>query len=329
MLRTFTFTGCLIVGLSISHARDLEGIPLHECTFPRAVSALRQDAAAQAVVAIDSALSGINELKKFTEGIKFKSGVPLIEQLSGENAMKYGALINQAKAQQLASLIASHRQRDMRVLEQLVMLADQEYRWERPPVENERDHTPYAVLLFLRENIDRKGFTNINATVCSVELALQMMVNGALVQLSEIPNANANIQAMQRLVTKSKQEQKLTDDEMDMGERLQKALRPVYRVKTYIDDLRIMQLMSTAADLNAQAKAEDLIYAAGDISKMGSTVERLNKEGRLDPRIYAGVRAWYAINTQIPADAIQETSKVPDASKSPAKKKARDKKKGD
>lgn len=89
---------------------------------------------------------------------KWKEGVPMVDQMSAEEASKFGELAQAQKAALFAALTESRRERDIRVIARMSRLADQGYRYgfEAPKDEKSEDALLLGIVLGAEEAISEK-----------------------------------------------------------------------------------------------------------------------------------------------------------------------------
>jgi len=82
------------------------------------------------------------------------------------------------------------------------------------------------------------------------------------------------------------------------------------RHTSFLLDIERLKLMARAADLNAQAKGQDLMFAGGDIRKVGTTLDAMMARRELDDEMQTALKAWFLVNEKIPSEVTNSLGQI-------------------
>jgi hypothetical protein len=277
---------------------------------------LRAETVERSGIAANQTMPLFDSLKVFMSDKFRKPGVALKDQLTPDEQAEFARLSQQLQAGMLVQLVVSHYDRDLRVFEQFVRLADQDYRWgPRLPKETDQDYIPYAILSVMRQKLPTPALTHPSQDRCSMEYALHQFISPALEALGAYKQINQGAVAMQSLLKKYNLQQpdftKMSKADVDLFVRWRDYVQAALKIGNFIHDMERLKLMFRAAELNNRAKTQDLTFAAGDINKIGATVQHMMEHNQLEEPVKIALGLWFAVNEKIPSDVTNSLDMLP------------------
>jgi hypothetical protein len=286
--------------------RDVASLSMDQCTFSQVMAILRLEPVERTGILASQTLPLIESLRAFVENKFKKTGVALKDQLTPDEHAEFSRLSQQMQAGVLAQLIESHRERDLRVFEQLVRLADQDYRFgSRLPKNTDEDYLPYAFLGVIREQISKPEITYPSKDRCSMEYALHQLLLPALDKLGEYQRFKEGFDFLTATLRKynlqSPDISKMSKTDADLFVHWRQYVDAAFNHRNFIYDMERLKIMMRAADLNARTKAQDL--TAGDIKKVGITIRHMMDQNQVDDTMKFALGVWFAVNEKIWSEA--------------------------
>jgi hypothetical protein len=269
----------------------------------------------KAALIAEQALPVIEQLKQITNKAK-TSDKPLKDQLPTEDVIEFAELSERMKTMTLAQLIESRRQRDLMVIEQMVMMADREYRWKDHPSENDgQAFTIYSALQLLKLSIEKNNITVPDGESCILDYALHMIEKEGIEKLAAIKGVLSVGSSIQAILDKYGMEKldrsRLSKADLDKINELEtNVLQPAERLRSFIKDLENIKLMARASEIMYEANKQDIAFGGGNIDAIGMTIQKKSIDKEFDEDMQLTIGLWTMINDKIPSQLIQDWKEV-------------------
>ena len=233
---------------------------------------------------------------------------PIKDQLSPDDIGKFTELTQRMKSMQLSQLVESRRERDAQVIEQMVMMADREWRWRERPDEKEPNYIIYASFKLIGLMLKDRTITTPSASVCSLDLALHKVEDEAITKLnaggarSESASVELNAILAKYRMTKI-DKSRLSKQDLDKVNQLENdVIHPMGRHADFINDLENIKTMARASEILYQANKQDISFSGGAPEALGKTIQRQAANNELDEPTKLAVGLWVKINDKVPSD---------------------------
>lgn len=310
---------CLIAFLpEISIANDenfdLSQIPIQQCSFQKVNSILISKSLKRSVMLAKNSGSPIEEINeianKATDHTK-----SIGAQLSVGNLDKLSSASQRLQTIQMEEFIEGDVERDLLVVDRLVKLSDNYYRWNKIPTEKDKDNLLlFSILLGVKEIIPSKDFKLKKPSQiekCSLDYAL---FNLEIEPLTKYANLKKDfISAMTRvnqIYVKYENKEKNysyfnNEDKKEISLLRNKFIFPAMREIEFIQNIEIVRRYAKMSGLIYKTCMSDVLYFGGDINKIGSSMEAKIKGGKLgtvDVFIYG---MWKVIKQKIPSETFK------------------------
>jgi len=288
-------------------------LPLERCELREVIARAQFESVEKAAAIAEQALPLLDQLDQ----IASKATIPnklIKDQLSPEDIGKFTELSQRLKTTQLAQLMESRRQRDLMVLEKMVMVADREYRWQDPPNEDNPDFIIYSALQLLRLTIEDKDISSPTSSGCTLEYALDSLeheviskINAGSARLEWAGKEFESILAKYRMKKLDRSRLSKTDLEK-VNELVNDVIKPMQRHGIFFMDIEHIKLMARASEIIYESDKQDIAFGGGDIEAIGKTIQRRKNNNEFDKSTQIAIGLWRRINEKIPSEFTQELS---------------------
>lgn len=294
---------------------DIASVPVARCTTQEVTTRMDMEGAQGA----GDLASGQIPILEETERLSAKATDPkksVGEQLSQPDLVRFVELSQKIKIGMLSGYVESRRQRDARVLQRLVQIADSEYRFANYQVEGE-DAVLRDVLHAMRAVANEQRWSRKidvqNSNVCSFRYAVNALADEALGKIDPA-TVGESTDALERIAQRngmaSINPDKLSDVDRAEFYRVRRDMAGPIAAFTYAEDMRNLAFLSDAMDLNYRAMKTDVVAGGGDVDAIGKTIDRMVAAGQIGQPQQMGFRALRVINEKIPAEAVDEWAKI-------------------
>lgn len=295
---------------------DIASVPRSRCT----VQAVTGRMGFQAIGAVADIATGslplLHEIEQINRRAK-DNGRPIRETLSQPDLIRFTELSQRLKVNTVGQYIESRRERDASVLQRLVEIADQEYRFADTTSNDAHDADLRAFLQGMRQYaIDQNWQIMAPAApggVCSFRLAVHTLAAEALGKVDENTYARdlAGMQAIaSRYGMKSVEVEKLSAaDQAEFG-RLREESQATTTAYNYVIDLSNIAYLADTMDISYSSMKQDFIVGGGDEKQLGHTADRMLRDGEIPAQQQMGFRVLGMINEKIPADVVTRLEQV-------------------
>jgi hypothetical protein len=260
----------------------------------------------------------IKELEEITAKAS-DANRPIGEQLTRADSAKFSQLSQRLRANQLALLIESRRERDADVLLSLAQAADRAYRWREEASEGDPSFIYHSILGALRDLPDFKNIapTTPSGSACNLEWALHLMETPAVKQAQVLASKLDSIaDDLERLGKKYKAKPldpaKMSPPDAAIFHRARREMAPYRNVRDFIANLEIIKSLAKASEIIYSSDRQDVLDSGGDIDAIGQTVLRKVEMKQFDSRTHVSIGTWRLINQKIPAAMIRRRDAVQD-----------------
>ena len=260
-------------------------------------------------------LQNANALQALMDARDWESGVPMIEQMTAEEAARFEELRQATINGQIASLIPSKRERDIIAIGKMAKIAEDSIKegFELPADDESEDAILATIVAAARELIPMSAtdtYPNADKLVgCELKSALIYAADNAAEEANEFPFLASAIEEMTRL---NETYPNLSTSDESMTERDRKALietrRIVQGAMVHVElanDYLRLALLEEVSQLLYDASMRDLFQSPGDLEAVGKTWQGWVEAGHVNERQVAAAGLLYYLNEQIPSDVIK------------------------
>lgn len=242
----------------------------------------------------EASLAVLQEYQEFIGTREWKADVPLGEQMSSEEAEKFGTLRQRLLSQQFAQLLESKRERDIRIIGRMAILADKAARYgiETPEDEHTENYKLVAVLLAMRKlfPVDTESILalSVDGVGCSLDKALFSDALSAAKSAFQVDGWKEAVDALDELAKKygTPVDEELMDAETRHHYR--RVLVPIIgSVKSKLwlsEDLYRLGELEQVSKLMVESRRQSFYEAPGDFRSSGKTWDRWVATGKITAR---------------------------------------------
>ncbi len=310
----------IVVGAA-EQGMKVSDLSLERCELREVIARMQYESTETAAAIAEQTLPLLKQL----EAINSKATVPnkpIKDQLSSDDIAKFSEINQRLKSAQLSQLMESRRQRNLTVIEKMVMISDREYRWLEQPEEKDPDFIIYSALQLLRLTIKENNISTPTSPSCTLEYALHSLENKAIEKLNA-GNARLN-SAMDELksilskygMDKLDRSRLSKADLKKVNELINGVINPMRRHREFIQDIENIKLMARVSDITYESNIKDIAFSGGDIKAIGKTIQRRNKSNEFNENMQIAMGLWTKINEKIPSDIVNEWDELEGAAKS-------------
>ena len=259
----------------------------------------------------------LDNFQKFMNSRKWKDGVPMGEQMTTAEAVRFGELRQQIMDQNLLSLHFSKRDRDIDVLYRMAIIADKtaRYGFDVPTDEKSKDYIANLFLFGARDvlPVDEKKLAPLisgnEKQPCSLEVGL---LKAAFEALSEFMGVEGKGEAFATLTALAqKYGRPLDGSKMTPAEFEKYSLAmPIYEKAasrmTLSNDLQRLAIIENASKILFASWQQDQTAAPGQIEHVGATVQEWLRSGKLNKDQEKAIQILGAVNERLPAPLLQD-----------------------
>ncbi|MEM5537541.1 hypothetical protein WNY58_14220 [Neptuniibacter pectenicola] len=300
-----------VIAGAAERGMKVSDLSLGRCELREVIARKQFESTDRAAAIAEQTLPLLKEL----EVINSKGTVPnkpIKDQLSADDIGKFAELSQRLKSAQISQLMESRRERDLKVMERMVMIADRDYRWQEQPEEKDPDFIIYSAIQLLRFTVKDVNINAPTSSMCTLEYALHSLETEAIDKLN---SGNAQLETaikqFRSILAKYGMEKldrsRLSKKELEtVNDLMNGVIRPMQRHGDFIKDIENIKLMARASDITYESNKQDIAFSGGDISAIGATIQRRNKNNEFTENMQIALGLWIKINEKIPADIVNE-----------------------
>jgi len=300
-----------VVAGAAEQGMKVSDLPLERCELREVIARKHFESIETAAAIAEQTLPLLKQLEEIISKaiVSYK---PIKDQLSSDDIGKFSELSQHLKSVQLSRLMESRRQRDLKVIEKMVMISDREYRWQEQPKEKNPDFIIYSALQLLRLTIKENNISTPTSTTCTLEYALHSVENEAIKKLNAgSTRLNTAINELKSILAKYGMDEldrsRLSKSDLKkVNELMSGVISPMQRHNEFIQDMEHIKLMARASDITYESNKQDISFSGGDIAAIGKTIQRRNKSNEFDEGTQIAIGLWTKINEKIPGDIVNE-----------------------
>lgn len=313
-----------LVATATERGMRVADLPLGRCELREVIARMQFESVEKAAAIAEQTLPILKQLEHINSKATIP-GKPIRDQLSPEDIGKFTESSQRLKTTQLAQLMESRRQRDLMVIEKMVMVADREYRWQDYPKEKDPDSTIYAAIQLLRLTIKDNNISAPVSPACTLEYALHALENEAITKLNAgSARLDWAIKEFKSILAEYRMEKldksRLSKADLEkVNELINGVINPMQRHGEFIKDIEHIKLMARASEITYESNIQDVAFSGGDIEAIGKTIQRRNKNNEFNESTQIALGLWVKINEMIPSEFIQELSGLGKRAEQPAK----------
>lgn len=296
-----------------------------ECSLEQGYS---EDAALQVKEAAELAKATLRQIEAFNKLMnsrEWEAGKPMGEQMSVAEASEFGRLQKQQQIAMMKHLFESRRDRDLRVIRKMAILADKISRYGlEDSVDRNQESEDFllaSVLVAARSliNINLGDLSEKSGMICNLENALKNLARQALVELDKIDGLSSAISESQRLA--SVYGRPIDISKLSEADRIlfAQVVRPkLARGQSLLQrarDLYGLSMIESTSKKMLAALRQDQYESPGDAEYSGTTWNRWKTEGRVSDRDHQLTGVLNFINTKIPATIITDWQEIANRTK--------------
>lgn len=209
----------------------------------------------------------------------------------------------------LAMLVDSQRNRDLRVIDQLVQVAYKNYRWQTDVPRKSPNYIYQESLDLLRVAWPKLKITVPPTRVCSLTFALHRIENKAIVKLDHY-NLHATFADMRALQARTGMKKidpsKLDTQERKIYEKIMSVLRPAVRQRNFVEDMQRIKLLAHASKIVYLSNMSDVAVGGGDVKYIGAGIAADIKKKTLDKHTQQAIGFWRIIHKMVPSNFLKQ-----------------------
>jgi hypothetical protein len=243
---------------------------------------------------------------------------PIGDQLSPSDSARFSEIRQRMATMQIASLIESRRERDLRVIQHLTQIADMNYRWQQS-IDDEKDpqYILQQVLSLWRitENGHKQKIrvTEPDVTKCSLVYALHRVEEEPLRKLSrmDLTQASATFEKLAARYGRPIDRDKLAEgDRNAFDDVMNNVMQPAARERKFIHDMEYIKIMARASAILYDANSREVAFGGGSTEAIGVTIQDKIKAKEYDDLTIFAFGVWRIVNEKVPADILKDWEKL-------------------
>lgn len=247
-----------------------------------------------------------------------KAGVSVGDQLSKEDNIKFDQVRQRLITTGMRGLIESKWERDAKVVNELVQVADKNYRYQQEIQKGHSDYVYQEILLFLRSLEELKHrdpfITVFHAKQCSIDLALYLVEIEGIEKINKTDMSPLNLMLkdfQERYKMKTINREKLSATDKTAYDNINhNLLEPYRRELQFVTDLENIRSLAKASEIIYESDKHDLEFSGGDGAKVGLGLDERVKKDEFDFLTLASINLLRTkINEEIPSDAFKEAQR--------------------
>jgi len=283
----------------------INSLPLDQCKLQRVINILTVDSAKRAAKIAKSTLPTIQSIVTITGQAKIPNE-PLATQLSPTNNWEFGNATQRLTTEELVMLIESMYQRDLNVIENLIRVDDEYYRWNKIPNQNDPDAIYFLISVVLEQRFKTQSKLTVPKDICSLNYAISDIEAEQVNKLNQL-NVDAAIQRLQEIKNKYQDISQInTEDKSEVRNLLINVIEPAKKISSYIQDIENIKRMANISKIMYESYMTDILYSGGNINSLGKTLDDKVNNGNLDKDDDYMIRLWIYIDDKIPSQMIQD-----------------------
>jgi hypothetical protein len=262
-----------------------------------------------------AALRQIEQLRAFMDSRKWEPGKPMSEQMSVEEAGEFGRLQAQQQISVTKALFESRRDRDIRVIRKMAILADKISRYGVDDSVNndpESEEFVLAAALYAARDLLEVDFRELAVEPdkeCNLEVALANLAREAINEFAADEQISAAMKESTRLGNVLKEAgspARVSQADKDAARAIQPTIERAQAILQRAQDLQRLSIIESASKRMLASLRQDQYESPGDMGYAGTTWKRWRDEGRIPDSEHQISGVLNYINTKIPAPIITE-----------------------
>lgn len=307
-----------MVLLAADLGSKVPALPLDRCQFREVISIMLAESHIRSGAIAEQTLPVLRQLEYLSaKGINPE--IPLKNQLSSDELIRFSELRHQLRSIQLANLFESHHQRNLMVIEKMATLADREYQFQDYPSENDPDFIIYASLqalrLLLKQGNDHL-ITTPSVPHCTLDRSLHSIAVRAIYKLNaygdQLEDALRSVNAiLGKYGLKKIDRSRLSKSDLEKITELKRSIIiPAEIEMTFIEDIENIRLMAKAAELMYEGNKQDIAFGGGDINAIGATLNRRRENNEIDDKTWITLQLWTRISEKLPSEVSKRWAEI-------------------
>jgi hypothetical protein len=312
-MKYITILSLIIISMvifTVAPSARAAGFSSGHCELRDVIARMKFESIERAAAIAEQVLPIIKQLEELTNKAK-KPDIPIKDQLSSDDIIKFTELSERIKTTNLAQLMESRRERDLTVIEKMTMIADRANRWNDHPAEDDPDFIVYSALQLLRVAVKKNNITVPSTQSCTLDYALHLIENEGIEKLNAIKGLDSVVSSIKAILAKYGMDKidrsRLSKADLEKINELEtNILNPAERLRSFITDIENIKLMSKASEIMYEANKQDIALGGGDIDAIGKTIQRKSKNKEYDDDLILAIGFWTMINEKMPSQIVQE-----------------------
>jgi hypothetical protein len=279
-----------------------------QCDISEEIKNRRHDSLAKEKAILDQTFPIWDQLQEVASKATIKDK-PLKDQLPSGEIIKFAELSQRLKSANLSHLIENKRQRDLNVIEKMILIADMEYRWQKTPDESSDDFFIYAIIRALRSSIEISDLPPPMNSTCTLEYAIHSVSKEAIKRWNaggkRLDSAMNELEAINaKYGTNPVDHSRFSKTDLKKVNELMSVVTSMWRHIDFIKDIENIKLMVQASDIIYESNKHDIAASGGVIEAVGKDYQRRKEAGEFSEKIQIAVGVWSKINEKIPCDLV-------------------------
>tara|TARA_R110002020_G_scaffold83397_2_gene207143 strand:- start:43727 stop:44725 length:999 start_codon:yes stop_codon:yes gene_type:complete len=312
-----TFLSSLLAGFAVAEQQTpVQSVSMHDeaCDVQSAWEAEHMMALDSSARIASNTSESILQMQELMASHKWDGSAPMGEQMTSEEANKWGNLESKLASGTFASLIEGKRERDIRVLERMAALARGFFNSPEPlPEPDSDDNFLLGIVVAMRELYPIEGeqfdlIPNMNG-LCTFENALRSEASRTAISALSgygVEEAFADLKALsERYNGTLEPEQMSSADARQLSQRIAPVAERAIKEIEFARDLYRIAELEGVSKVMLEANRLDQYQAPGELGYSGTTWNEWHQSGRISERQQEMSGAINVINERIPADIMK------------------------
>jgi len=231
-----------------------------------------------------------------------RADIPLSKQLAPADVVMFNNMQEDLKTQQVLVLLERRRNRDIQVINRMVAIGDQSYRYGIEPSEGHPDFRVLSALRLVREALEKKPLQISSPTSgCTLDGSIYELEGEAIARIAKLNLASLDAVSNQlrikyKMGPRIEREQLNQDDQQDWDDVSRDVAIPAKRARSFLLDLEAARNILRASEIIYATDSADASSSGGKMSSVGLTMSRRIEANEFDETIVASIGLWRLLN---------------------------------
>jgi hypothetical protein len=231
-----------------------------------------------------------------------KTDIPISKQLTPADLAMFNSMQENLKSQQIVVLLERRRNRDFQVINKMVAIADQSYRYGIEPAEGHPDFRVLSSLRIVRAALEKKALEiSLPTNNCSLDGSIYELEGEATAKIAKLDFASLEgmsnqLRTKYKMGVRIEREKLSQDDQQDWDDVSRGVAIPAQRAKSFLLDLEAARNILHASEIIYATDGADASSSGGKMSSVGLTMGRRIEANEFNETVVASIGLLRLLN---------------------------------